>query len=422
MLIPSIGLLEKLKRAKVGIWPELLDDDSVTLAAKVPQFAIKTLYRGAECSFSLSLLDIEKFGIFYLSLCIYDDTRNPLTIIQPVITKDEQFHFRNVFRSSTVSIHFFDELYNPILKTNCRFDSTLSSTAIEAVLAANISALDIFHSDIRQCIEFERAVVKGFDVIQKDLPSIQKGMSSTVTVNHVIPLTLTIEKPITGYAINTQGYSVEFTVTQENEGDIFEESLYLIFNDLYNKRVFLRPIVQFSRKVRELTDLLCFDSETNTICLVQAKAIASLKVCKDQPTQRRSASIKKDFKQASKQLIGAIRKIRSDSPIFNDKGDTIEILNRNIAPIHAIALVSDLHPSVNWRQIGKYLIQISESDTYRALFQVLDLQELQSIVANCTSTKDFHNLLLQRWAMMKLHGTAYVRGLSKGFCNYENAL
>jgi len=422
MLIPSIGLLEKLKRAKVGIWTELLDDDSITLAAKVPKLAVEALYRGAGCSFSLSVLEIEKFSIFYLSLCIYDDTQNPLTIIQPVITAGEQTRFQNIFRSSTVSIHFFDELYNPILKADCMFDPTLASAAIESVLTAITSEVDIFDTDIQRCIEFERAVTKGLDIIQRDMPSIQKGISSVVTENHAIPLSLTIEKPITGYAINTQGYAVEFTITQDNEGRTFEESLYLILNDLYGERAFLRPDVKLPRKTRELTDLLCFDSETDTICLIQSKAIAGLKVRKEQPTARRAASIKNDCQHALKQLKGAVKKIRSNSPIFDNKGDTIEIPNRHTAPIHAIALVSDLHPSVDWREIGKNLAQISESDTYRALFQVLDLQELQFIVANSTSTKDFHNFLLQRWAMMKLHGTAYLRGLSKGFSDYQNSL
>jgi hypothetical protein len=422
MLIPSIGLLEKLKGAKVGIWTELLNDNSITLAAKVPKFAIEALYRGAGCSFGLSVLEIDRFNIFYLSLCIHDDTQNPLTIIQPVITADEQTHFQDIFRSPTVSIHFFDELYNPILKADCRFDPTLASTAIESVLAAITSEVDIFHTDIQRYSEFVRAVTKGFDIVQRDLPSIQKGISSVVTVNYAVPLSLAIEKPITGYAINTQGYAVEFTLTQDNEGRALEESLYLILDDLYGRRAFLRPNVKLPRNTRELTDLLCFDSGTDTICLIQSKAIAGLKVRKEQPTARRAASIKNDFQNALKQLIGAIKKIRSDSPIFDKNGDTIKIPNRHIAAIHAIALVSDLHPSVDWRQIGKYLIQISESDTYRALFQVLDLQELQFIVANSTSTKDFHNLLLQRWTMMKLHGTAYVRGLSKGFSDYENAL
>lgn len=422
MLIPSTDLLRKFHGAKVGLWPELLDDDSVALAAKVPLFAVKALYRGARCSLNLSVIKIEEFRIFYLGFCIYDDSLNPLTITQPVTTQDEQIHFKNVFRSSPVSIHFFDELYNPGLEAKCAFDSAMATTAIETVLATSPHKMDVSHPDIERCIDFESAVNKGFNILQRDLPSIQKGISSVAIINHIIPLSLTIEKLTIGYAVNTQGNSVEFTIDQKDEGGAMEESLYLVLDDLYNGWAFLRPTVQVSGKVRELTDLLCFDYETNTICLVQAKTIAGMKVRIDQPTKRRSASIQKDFKQAQKQLTGAIGKIRSGNSILDDKGSVIKIPHRDIAPIHAIALISDLHPSVDWRKIGKYLTEISESKKYRALFQVLDLQELQHMVANSTSAKDFHNFLLQRWAMMKLHGTAYLRGLSRGFPGLQNSV
>ena len=84
-------------------------------------------------------------------------------------------------------------------------------------------------------------------------------------------LALAIEK---ARASNMPKDSIERAIKrgtgEDKEGGVFEESLYLILDDLYGGRAFLRHNVKLPRTTRELTDLLCFDSETDTICLIQS--------------------------------------------------------------------------------------------------------------------------------------------------------
>lgn len=415
MLVPSVDLLEILHRAQMGIWTELPADESVALVAKLPQSIIKKIYRGIDSKLITSVIEVEQFRILYLGFCIYDEIENPLVVIQPVATQKAQTEFQAMVRYSPISLHFFDELCHPILSARCEFDSVMATEVFRNIQDMYPHALSIHSSDIEHDLEFARAVEKGIDVFQTDLDSIKEGVSSVSIpkTNHVIPLSLALYDPPRGYSINAMGNSVEFTIDQADEGGVFEELSHHTLNDLYRGQTFLRPSVNESRRDRELADLLALDFEDNTICLIQAKAVASLILRMDQSSRRRSASTEKQVERALKQLIGAIRHIRAGDHIFDCNGTTILVPSPDTSLIHAIVLVSELYPFADWKKIGTNIARISENDKYRALFHVLDLQELQQLVASSRSPKVFHNYLLLRWFMVKTKGTAYVRGRSK---------
>lgn len=75
---------------------------------------------------------------------------------------------------------------------------------------------------------------------------------------------------------------------------------------------------------------------------------------------------------------------------------------------HAIAAISDMHPSVNWQLIAKELIAASQAA--RFMFHVLDLRELQRLVsysAGRPALLEAH--LTRRWELVARHGNALVR-------------
>ena len=81
--------------------------------------------------------------------------------------------------------------------------------------------------------------------------------------------------------------------------------------------------------------------------------------------------------------------------------------------IHGIIIVSELYAFVDWKKVGMSLNSLSDNEKYKALFQVVDLLELQQLVKNSSSAEVFHKHLLGRWLEVKMAGTAYVRSRNR---------
>jgi hypothetical protein len=415
MLIPSTGLLEILHGSEMGVWPELLVDDSIALVVKLPQTIIKRVYRGIECKLVTAVIKVAKYNILYLGFVVYDDAKNPFVIPQAVATEKALTEFQQMFRASTVKLHMFDELCHPLLEASCDFDPTVTFNAFDRIMSTNPHILESNSSDINNPLDFGHAVINGIDFFQRDLESIRIGRScvSAPSTNCVIPLSLIVRDPPAGLSVDGMGNALEFTLTREDEGHAFEELLSFTMRNLYPGHAYSRPITIVKGKERELADFLALSHADNTILLVQAKATGSLSLHLEQPSEKRTSSTQKKVESCLRQLVGAIKQIRAGNEIYDSDHNRIEIPRSSRSPIHAIIIVSELYAFVDWRKIGSFLSSMSDNEEYRALFQVVDLQELQQLVKNSRSKEDFHHYLLGRWLKVKMSGTAYVRSRTR---------
>jgi hypothetical protein len=415
MLIPSAGLLKILHESQVGVWPELLVDDSIALVVKLPQTIIKRVYRGIECKLVTAVIKVAKYNILYLGFVVYDDAKNPFVITQAIATQKVLTEFQQMFRASPIKLHMLDELCHPLLEASCDFDPIVTSNTFDRIMSTNPHVLESNSSDINDPFDFGQAVINGIDLFQRDLESIRTGRScgSAPNTNCVIPLPLIVHHPPDGFSIDGIGNAVEFTLTREDEGPAFEELLFFTMRDLYLGHAYLRPIIKVGGKEREVADLLALSHTDNTILLIQAKATASLSLHLEQPTERRTSSTRKKVENCFRQLVGAIKQIRAGKDIYDCNHNRIAIPQSYSPPIHAIIVVSELYAFVDWREIGRYLSSMSDNEEHRALFQVVDLQELQQLVKNSRSKEDFHHYLAGRWLKVKMSGTAYVRSRTR---------
>lgn len=64
---------------------------------------------------------------------------------------------------------------------------------------------------------------------------------------------------------------------------------------------------------------------------------------------------------------------------------------------------------VDWRSIATDVLTSSESDQYKALFHVMDLQEFTYLVTHSRDSEQFGGYLMQRWLHVKRTGTVYGR-------------
>jgi hypothetical protein len=192
-----------------------------------------------------------------------------------------------------------------------------------------------------------------------------------------------------------------------DEGAKLEGSLQVAIDSIYPGSTFRSPTVCSGASQREFTDLLAFDVES--ICLVEAKAVAVLRADLGRRSGRRAATLKKHMTKAVRQLGGALAKLRSTIDINDAAGQRIAIPNRDTSPAHAIVVLSEMYAFLDWRSIARELVDASEDPRHRALFHVLDFTELGSVVRASQNAPSFHRVPVQRWLQLKMKGTAYGR-------------
>src|SRR5262249_38221885 len=146
------------------------------------------------------------------------------------------------------------------------------------------------------------------------------------------------------------------------------------------------------------------------ICVVQAKALSVLAVDPDRSTARWPATVTKDIRDGLKQLVGAMKRIRSDAAMFDAEDRPLVLPDRKKTLAHAIVIISEMSFFGDWKKMALTLAETSHVEAHKAMFHVMDLMELSAMTVNCESSEMFFNRLMQRWVFIQDRGTAYVRG------------
>lgn len=408
-ITPSDSLEKKLYNAKTGLWPEhLVGKREVVLALKIPTNVIKAVYRSANCLAIISVIEAEQANIMCIGLEIKDEIENPFRVFQPIVTAEEQHLIEKLLLYPTFELHFFDENSRHLLGTTCSSDYSSGKKAIDEVKNIRLFCLDHYEVEKVSTYLIETILHKldlALDIFQEDINSQINGKPTMAITKHIIPLSLTILDQIPIYE-TTAG---KFKLNDIDEGGGLEKSTYNLLEKIYRNNTFLSPQVQ--KKVqRELTDVLGFDFDSKTICLVESKAMSVLNTRRNKLSKRRATSVEKQIFKGIKQLKGAIMKIRSCNEIYDREGRILNIPARDTSIIHAIVAISELYLFIDWQEVASKLIEVSEQDRYRALFHVIDLQELQYIIAYSKEPKAFCTVLLQRWVEVKTKKTNYIKG------------
>jgi hypothetical protein len=275
-LSPCASLENKLNRAKVGLWPEhLVGKKEVVLAAKAPTTVIKAVYRGVDSLITISVIEVEQANIMCVGLQVQDEIENPFTVFQPFVTAQEHVLIEKLLSYSNFELHFFDENSRGLLATTCSFDYSLAKKAIEEVTRIRLYCLDHhrmseFNTDFVNSILHK--VNLALDIFQKDINSPMNGNPTMAIVKHIIPLSLTVLSPVPTYECGKG----RFTLDETDEGRGLERTIYRLLENIYHDNTFLSPQVKEGVSQRELIDLLGFDSDSKTICLVESKVMSVL--------------------------------------------------------------------------------------------------------------------------------------------------
>jgi hypothetical protein len=387
MLIPSDILRSKMQSTRAGLWFERVNENKeVQIAAKLPSDLIKAIFRGAKTSIIVSVVGVEQSYVRCVGIRTYDNPDRPITHFRTHSDSDEHLLLETVFLAESIRIHFFDELLRPVMSSFCSF----CQPTVEQTLKDLSRTKPHYIGGSGQLTE------KALDIFQSDLDA--KDKESMVW--HEISLSITAHELYQIHAITSHeaklGLAVdvdEFIINTEDEGAGLEQSAHQLLEYLYTLNLYRSPQVKEANFTRELTDLMAFSSEG--ICLVEAKVLAVITTQMNRSSDRRSRGIEKQIKKALHQLGGAVRRLRANEEILTRRGQRVQVNCDDETLIQAIVLISSMDQLLDWHKIAQDIITASSEN--KALFHVLDLVELQRLVAYSQTTDVFHFNLYNRW-------------------------
>ncbi|HEY8163915.1 MAG TPA: hypothetical protein VIF83_00035 [Gemmatimonadaceae bacterium] len=134
--IPSQHLSSVLQQANAGIWVERLQDDRNAFVCKIPETAIKAIFRGAPCSLRLAVVDAAGYHVLCLGFRVDDEPDNPFTTIIASMSSDDLTTLTQILHSQSTTLHCLNELNHPVLSAFCRLEVPEAQRALEDLRAA----------------------------------------------------------------------------------------------------------------------------------------------------------------------------------------------------------------------------------------------------------------------------------------------
>jgi hypothetical protein len=343
-----------------------------------------------------------------LGLRIEDELESPLKALIANCSPEDSPLLTQILESGATTLHCLNELNQTVLSARCSLEPKAATLAADGFRSSNHWLVTQASIKLVKLSDLSRMLELALDRFQHHIHRSQGDpLGDDIKMTATIPLKLDIWEPMEIFEVTATATSGPFLI-DDDEGPKLERLIHVVVDSIYPGNSYISPDVQDGKVLRELADVLGFDS--HFICVVQAKAMAVLRVDSKRPSSRRTGNVEKEIKKCLKQLAGAVTNIRDGSPAFPHRETTpIVIPNRGTSLVHAIVVLSEMYAFVNWQTIATSVAKASANKAHRALFHILDIQELANMAANCKDAATFSNRLVQRWLVVQEKGTAYIR-------------
>jgi hypothetical protein len=414
MYLPSGRIENLLRNETAGVW---LDSSSGKLwvVAKLPMNLVREINAGAQISLCAWVVEIDDKKVAAFGLRVYDDAEQPCCIYGPCRDFQEVQDLRNLLSSSSFPLQIHNEIFVPLLRVHCKVHAS------QDLLSLNMVTAEEYPS--RDQVERRRAAM---DIIASAMDN-NDICGPGIKECCIQPLILEEFTPLTAHFVG----SGTVTLEDDNEGGELELLAFQALESLCPLGTFLEPDVRDGDRLRELCDVLAVsrfrELAEEGLFVVQSKVAAAPVGGAKRSTSRRAASIQKNILKAISQLKGAIRLLKAGTPVSRGRGgESIEIdppmpeLREVVEPLNlreranevgnGIVLVSDMHHRVDWKEVARKLIELSQATNYCC--QVMDLRELQRLVSLSSGRPvKFEYHLLNRWKLMVQEENALVRAI-----------
>ncbi|MBR9812246.1 hypothetical protein GYB61_00135 [bacterium] len=355
-------ILSKNRHSEFLATPQLIRFDNAdggserepSLLVKANSLQLKYIISGV----SLKLHFLRLGDRLVYALEVADDIENPLVVWSVVEQDQELFAIRSTHSKGNCKLFLFNDL------------------------AINVGWQEVTLDGIRGL----SGLTDGIAVGPVDYGSIADDVSTVFDIilaggNIGVPLITTPIAnskdwhPIDSIFITSHATSSPINLFKDNEGSQQEQLAIWLTDNIDPSGVHASPQVPKGNGTRELTDVL-LSHEYGSI-LIESKALTILGRDNLPTRSNLSKNVESHLKKAMRQLQGAIRKLTSDTPIYSQSGDLIEV-ERN-KPVHAIVLIPDMDLIENRCEYGLNTMRDFASNI-GAMLHIVDLKELLRIV------------------------------------------
>lgn len=396
-------IVKELLHEQASLW-YISDQYGSKVMIKTTSVTIKAIMKGCNIEFLFGKDKKHKPAIFHTGIRIYDDPVHYLTITGTQRFKDEHFSLEKIMNLSNVYIHFHNELNICVAIAFLSFEIKDQLKVLN--LLGNIDKLYIG--------DFDSATSKSLDCFGYSLRI--KGKTEDIYEIE----TLNIEGHLSNWE-TMENYFIglneknKIIVNDNNEGDVLEKQIWVSLESLFDDQLFRNPtILNGDNTSRELTDVFAFSDYG--IFLIESKTMSVPEFEMNRTMDRKVIGLQKQIYKAIKQLIGATKKIRNRTPIYDSQGNEI-IFNRELFP-HCVVLVSELLPFGDWTKIERKMMQAMADN--RIYLNVFDLREFIRYVGISRGNKDrLDYLLMDRTNQFIKHETIHLQ-VKEEFPDYKD--
>jgi hypothetical protein len=381
-------IYKQLQVEKAGIW-YISDDYGSKIMAKLPTPTIKALTKGCEIKFLFGRNNALQPNVFHIGLKIYDDLVHPQMIYGVHRYKDEHLSLGKILQIETVQIQFVNEL-NIIQAFG---EVIFSDRSKQDILSLLNNPKELYIGD------FTATINGSLDIFQDSF----LHLSIPPTDFHLLEVS---EKVINWSFNKTYLYTESSVVDMDikgNEGAELEKEVFTVISSIFKQNTFKSPTIPFKSTSRELTDIFAFSDLG--IFLLETKALSVFNAAEDRTMDRKVANLQKQVSKAISQLVGAIKKIKENTPILDENKNEI-LFNRSLVP-HGIVLVSEMLVFGEWEHtIGQMMKAMIETNS---MIHVMDMKEFMQFVGNANdSMYQFDHFLVQRAQKFAEHPAIFV--------------
>jgi len=301
----------------------------------------------------------------------------------------------NILRLGRTLMVFFDELTRPVARAECVLSSPECAACSEMISMPGQRYVGAWTALLEEVLD---------EVQSHSDPHIaaaSKHRPAFVT----IPLTLSRVETAKMTAIGLNDI-IDFRLDDPDEGRGFEQSTWHLLENLFGPMLYHSPQFLEGCSPRELTDIMAVAS--TGLCLFEAKNAAILSTRLDRTTVRRTTSVQKQIDKGVVQLSGALRTLNNGLPLQTKKGVPLILGPATGQHRHAIVMVSEMLPGVDWEAIGTQLLTAAQRSG--AMFHILDLRELRVLVGiSRNDPARFIAQLTHRFGVMTVRKHAMLR-------------
>ena len=371
-------IYKELVHEEAAIW-YVSDEYGSKIMIKAPTTGIKAMLKGCKIELLFGRNKDHTPNIFHTGLKIHDDLFNYQMMFCTHRFLDEHLSTAKIMNLDKVQV----QLCNELSVCQAFGDLIIREKDKQEILSLLGNPKKLYVG------EFTKQVEESLDSFQN---------SFKISSQEILqPLNLvTIEARI----INCQSMKNYFYPGDEapvginiegNEGDELEKEVFTVLHSLFNNCTFKNPVIPYKGGTRELTDILAF-YELGAF-LFETKALSVINAEDNRTMERKVAGLQKQILKAINQLVGAIKRISENTPIYDANGNEV-LFNKTIVP-HGVVLVSEFLMFGEWDKIVAAILNAMNDS--KSMIHVMDMREFMQFVAHAKGDKQlFDYFLMQR--------------------------